>query len=70
MKSRGRTEMLDPKEEVRLFIQENEKVLTENYFLAYGEFKKLTDDTEILRDVMTASKEGDISKLYKILDKL
>ena len=40
------------------------------HFLVYGEFKKVTDDEDVLQEVLVAGKAGDVDKLNEILEGL
>ena len=55
---------------VRQYLVEHKDSIKERAFLVYGEFKKVTSDEDILREVLLASKANDIDKLNKILDSL
>ena len=55
---------------VRQFLVEHKDSISTLPFLVYGEFKKVTSDEDILREVLLASKANDTDKLNKILDDL
>lgn len=55
---------------VRQFLVEHKDSISTLPFLVYGEFKKVTSDEDILREVLLASKANDTDKLNKILDNL
>ena len=54
----------------RQFLVEHKDSISTLPFLVYGEFKKVTSDEDILREVLLASKANDTDKLNKILDNL
>ena len=58
------------KSEIRTYIRDNRDTLDEKAFLVYGQFKVLTMDKDIHRQVLEASKAKDVSKLEMILDNL
>ena len=55
---------------VRQFLVEHKDSISTLPFLVYGEFKKVTSDEDILREVLLASNANDTDKLNKILDNL
>ena len=57
---------------VRQYLVENGESIKEGdmHFLVYGEFKKVTDDEDVLQEVLVAGKAGDVDKLNEILEGL
>ncbi len=70
--SRNRESSEGSKTIVRQYLVENGESIKEGgmHFLVYGEFKKVTDDEDVLQEVLVAGKAGDVDKLNEILEGL